>query len=74
MFKIAHQIQSAYLRRPNLLLFAFTFHDSLENVKIGFKKGIVTKEDFEKALRCYQASQDEMRSEERDRAKAAGVG
>ena len=46
-------------------------YESLENVKIGFKKGIVTKEDLEKTLRCYQASQDEMRSDDRDRAKAA---
>eukprot|EP00956_Cyclotella_meneghiniana_P042777 scaffold249315_cov39-Cyclotella_meneghiniana.AAC.5 len=49
------------------------YHDSLENVKLGFKKGIVTKEDLEKTLRCYQASQDEMRSEDRDRAEAARV-
>eukprot|EP00956_Cyclotella_meneghiniana_P015727 scaffold24401_cov42-Cyclotella_meneghiniana.AAC.3 len=49
-------------------------HDkSLEIVKLGFQEGIVTKEDFENTLRCYQASQDETRSEERDRAKAAGV-
>ena len=44
---------------------------SLEMVKKGFKVGTVTKEDLEKTLRCYQASRDEMRSEERDRAKAA---
>eukprot|EP00956_Cyclotella_meneghiniana_P015732 scaffold24401_cov42-Cyclotella_meneghiniana.AAC.8 len=47
------------------------YHESLENVKIGFKWGIVMKEDFEKTLRCYQASQDEMRSEHRDRAKVS---
>jgi len=46
-------------------------HKSLELVKLGFTDGIVTKEDLEKTLRCYQASQDEMKSEDRDRAKAA---
>jgi len=46
-------------------------HESLEMVKMGFTKGIVTKEDFQNTLRCYQASQDEVRSEDRDRAKAA---
>jgi len=50
------------------------FYESLEMVKSGFKDdGIVTKEDLENTLRCYQATQDEMRSEDRDRAKAAGV-
>eukprot|EP00956_Cyclotella_meneghiniana_P024510 scaffold49309_cov48-Cyclotella_meneghiniana.AAC.4 len=53
------------------------FHESMELVKLGFKDGIVTgivtKDDFEDTLRCFQASQDEMRSEDRDRAKAAGV-
>ena len=47
------------------------YHDSLEMVKIGFKGGIVMKEDLETTLRCYQASQDEVKSEDRDRAKAA---
>ena len=47
------------------------YQDSLEKVKFGFKEGIVMKEDFENTLRCYQASQDEMRSDDRDRAKAA---
>ena len=47
------------------------YDKSLENLKLGFKKGLVTKEDLEKTLRCYQASQDEMRSEDRDRANAA---
>eukprot|EP00956_Cyclotella_meneghiniana_P040625 scaffold200883_cov96-Cyclotella_meneghiniana.AAC.2 len=51
-------------------------HDeSMETLKLGFNMniGIITKEDFENTLRCYQASQDEMRSEERDRAQAAWV-
>eukprot|EP00956_Cyclotella_meneghiniana_P033416 scaffold95859_cov25-Cyclotella_meneghiniana.AAC.1 len=42
--------------------------DSLDMVKLGFRQGYVTKEDFEKTLRDYQASYDETKSEERDRA------
>ena len=42
--------------------------DALHNVKEGFKDGHVTKEDFAKALRAYQASCDETKSEQRDRA------
>eukprot|EP00956_Cyclotella_meneghiniana_P003667 scaffold4459_cov64-Cyclotella_meneghiniana.AAC.4 len=43
---------------------------SLDIVKQGFKDGYVTKEDFEKTLRDYQASCDETKSEQRDRAAA----
>ena len=39
--------------------------DSLNMVKHGFKAGLVTKEDFERALRAYQT---ETKSEQRDRA------
>ena len=42
--------------------------DSLYYVKHGFRDGYVTKEDFEKTLRDYQASCDETKSEQRDRA------
>ena len=45
-------------------------NDSLEKVKKGFMRGQITKEDFEKTLRGHQASQDEMKSEQRDRAKS----
>ena len=41
---------------------------SLNMVKRGFTQGHVTKEDFEKTLRDYQASCDETKSEQRDRA------
>ena len=45
-------------------------HDnSLNMIKQGFTAGIVTKEDFEKTLRA-KASQDETKSERRDRATA----
>jgi len=43
---------------------------SLEMIKLCFTKGLVSKEDFEKALREHKASQDETRSEQRDRSKA----
>ena len=42
--------------------------DCLHYVKVGFRQGHVTKEDFEKTLRDYQASCDETKSEQRDRA------
>eukprot|EP00956_Cyclotella_meneghiniana_P029628 scaffold72399_cov49-Cyclotella_meneghiniana.AAC.9 len=41
---------------------------SLDIVKLGFADGHVTKEEFEKTLRGYQASCDETKSEQRDRA------
>ena len=44
------------------------YTDSLDNVKEGFKNGYVTKEDFEKTLRGYQAAREETKSEQRDRA------
>eukprot|EP00956_Cyclotella_meneghiniana_P014056 scaffold20852_cov23-Cyclotella_meneghiniana.AAC.1 len=43
--------------------------DSLEAVKQGFMKGLITKDDFEKTLREHKASQDETKSEQRDRSK-----
>ena len=47
-------------------------HDhALETVKKGFMEGDVTKEDFEKTLRQHKASQDEIKSDQRDRGRAA---
>eukprot|EP00956_Cyclotella_meneghiniana_P028283 scaffold65277_cov26-Cyclotella_meneghiniana.AAC.7 len=43
--------------------------DSLEEVKKGFREGLVTKHDLEKTIRDYQSSHDETKSELRDRAK-----
>ena len=43
---------------------------SLDEVKIGYTQGVVTKDNFEKALRAYQASREETKSEQRDRAPA----
>ena len=45
------------------------FNQSLPNVKIGFKKGILTKVEYEATLRAYQKSIDDMKSEWRGKAK-----
>jgi hypothetical protein len=42
---------------------------SLENVKYGFQRGDVSKEDYEAALRGHQAFLDAMKSEQRDAAE-----
>lgn len=42
------------------------FKEALEIVKLGYKAGLVSKDDFAKTLRAYQRAQDEMRSETRD--------
>lgn len=55
----------------HLMIAAKCGHDgSLETIKLCFTKGLVTKEDFAKALREHKASQDETKSEQRERAKA----
>ena len=41
---------------------------SLKNVNRGFMKGMVTKDECANTLRAYQKSQDEMKSDERDKA------
>lgn len=44
-------------------------HDmALDQIKQGFSRGLVTKEDFEKTLRAYKNSLDEMKSEQRIQA------
>jgi len=44
--------------------------DSLQKVKEGFMIGAVTKNDFEITLRAHKASQDEMKSDQRESAKS----
>ena len=44
--------------------------DSLQAVKEGFMMGRVTKTDFEITLRAHKASQDEMKSDQRESAKS----
>ena len=46
------------------------FNDSLNEVKYGFTNGIVTKDEYANTLREYQKSQDEMKSDARDKALA----
>ena len=45
------------------------FKPSLEEVKGGFMKGYVTKDDYANTLRAYQSQQDEMKSNDRDKAR-----
>ena len=40
--------------------------ESLDRVKKGFRDGQITKDEFKKALRIYQKSVDEMKSDARD--------
>ena len=42
--------------------------DSLTNIREGFLRGLVTKDDFEKALRAHKDAKDAMKSEQRDAA------
>ena len=43
---------------------------SLDEVKEGYMEGDITKEEYASTLREYQKSQDEMKSEARDKARA----
>jgi len=42
---------------------------SLDTVKVGFRNGDVTKDEYANTLRAYQKQQDEMKSDERDKAE-----
>ena len=48
------------------------FKDSLDEVKIGFMNGIITKDEYENTLRAYQDRHNEMKSDDRDRAAQVG--
>ena len=41
---------------------------ALEGVKIGYKHGFVTTDEYAQTLRAYQKSEDEMKSDMRDKA------
>ena len=63
------EIQAGNYQRAfkHLIIAARAGHaTALENVKIGFMNGHITKEEYANALREYQKSQDEMKSEARD--------
>ena len=44
--------------------------NSLKNIKLMYKNGDATKDDYLKALRSYQAHLDEIKSVQRDEAAA----
>ena len=44
--------------------------DSLDAVKAGFMGGYVTKDEYANTMRSYQQQHDEMKSDERDKARA----
>jgi TPR repeat protein len=45
------------------------YEEALDAVKEGFRSGIITKDEYANTLRAYQKSQDEMKSEARDKAE-----
>jgi len=47
--------------------------ESLEIVKKGFMKGLVTKDEYANTLRAYHERQKEMKSDQRDKAVASGL-
>ena len=44
------------------------YKDSLDVVKKGFMNGVITRDEYANTLRAYQSRQDEMKSDDRDRA------
>ena len=48
----------------------FGWSDSLTQIRKIHKSGHATKDDYDKALRAFQAGFDEIRSDERDQAAA----
>jgi len=46
------------------------YTDSLDWVEKGFKMGIVTKDEYANTLRAYQERQNEIKSDDRDKALA----
>ena len=45
------------------------YKDSLDEVKEGFMRGMVTRNEYANALHSYQERHDEMKSEDRDKAE-----
>ena len=46
------------------------YKPSLESVKLGYKEGVITKDEYANTLRAYQQRHDEMKSDTRDKAAA----
>ena len=49
---------------------SYGYDEALGNVKQGYKKGCISKEVFAATLRAWQAANDDMRTEGREKAKA----
>ena len=47
------------------------YKQSLDNVKIGYMYGVITKDEYANTLRAYQSRQDEMKSKDRDKVAEA---
>ncbi|EJK60907.1 hypothetical protein THAOC_18674 [Thalassiosira oceanica] len=50
------------------------YEDSLENIKDAFMAGLATKEQYAEALKGYHGAVEEMKSHDREEAKAYGLG
>jgi len=50
------------------------YHKSVETLKMGYLRGVVSKEDFAAALRAHQAAVDATKSPQRDTAETARGG
>ena len=46
---------------------------SMDDVKAGYMKGLVTKDEYANTLRAYHERQKEMKSDQRDKAAASGL-
>ena len=61
--------QRAELAMKHWILAAEAGNDaSLENVKVGYQKGCVTKDVYTKTLRAHKSAADELQSDQRDKA------
>jgi len=49
------------------------YNKALDKVKIGFQRGMITKDGYENVLRAYHERHREMKSDQRDRAVASGM-
>ena len=47
------------------------FSDSMDEVENGFLAEYIAKDEYEKTLRAHQKIQDEMKSDDRDKARAS---
>ena len=68
---IEEQAGNPHRSMKHFILGAMAGHKpSLDAVKDGYKHGHITKDEYANTLRAHQKSQDEMKSEARDKAEA----